>query len=73
MRKRQHNYRIVDKLPATAMTVQEFADSQGYSNMYVYNQWRDHVGDKKKVIPFEIIVFRNMNFVIPQKAKICTK
>ena len=51
-------YRVVDQLPANAMTVRAYADSIGQT---VTNIYQKHARGK-----LEIISFSGVNFVIPK-------
>jgi len=68
MKKRTNTYRIVDKLPAKAVLVAEYADSKRIGEPAIYGQWRRHINNQSP-IDFEIVIFKNMNFVIPKKQK----
>lgn len=63
--RRLHSYRELNKLPASALTVDEYADTVNISPQYVYKLWRGWV-DKKRPVSFEIVVFKKHNFVIPK-------
>ena len=64
MGKRVNKYREVKKLPARAMSVDAYADSQRVSYQAIYNRWRRF----KKLgyeITFEIVMFNGYPHVIP--------
>ena len=61
MKKNVSKYRIVEKLPANAKTVKQYADSKEVSTSYIYKLWAEKKAD------FEIIVFQTINFIIPKK------
>lgn len=63
--RRLHHYKEIKTLPRSALTVEEYADTVNISPQHVYKLWRGHV-DKKRVILFEIVVFKKHNFVIPK-------
>lgn len=67
MKYRNNSYREVDRLPMIAMTVGEYADLMGFNHTQVYKKWRGHIGKKKKAIAFEIVLFKDRNFIIPKK------
>jgi hypothetical protein len=72
---RINTYREVDKLPANAVVVADFAESRDCLASNIYKLWRNRaspnktVGRKKKPIDFEIVIFKGINFVIPNKLK----
>jgi hypothetical protein len=61
MKKNANKYQTVDKLPANAVTVKEYADSKEISTSYIYKQIRENKA------AFKIVVFQTINFVIPTK------
>lgn len=65
---RKNIYREVKNLPVRALTVADYAKENKWDTAYVYKQWRHHV-QKEKKIPFEIVVFRGINFVLPKAIK----
>lgn len=69
MKKRTNTYRVVNKLPDNAVPVTEYADSKGCTDNNIYNIWRRHIGPNKQEVDFEIVVFKNINFIIPAKKK----
>lgn len=56
-----NKYPSVDKLPAKAITVKEYADQNKISTSYIYKQIKE--GKAK----FKIVVFKTINFIIPLK------
>lgn len=60
MAKNEGKYRVVDTLPANAMTVHNYAASHGWKAHNVYMRL-----NRMKVVDFEIILFQGINFVIP--------
>ena len=55
-------YRPVNELPVNSMRVSDYADYKGYnSTPYIYELWRKK---DKKNIPFEIVDFKGVNFII---------
>ena len=52
-------YKEVDKLPSGAMTVSEYCKQRGCTNPYIYALY------KKNKANFKIVVFKGINFVIP--------
>jgi hypothetical protein len=59
MKRNSGKYKVVDKLPLGAMTVSEFAASEGISQSYVYKKIQRNTAD------YKIVVFKTMNFVVP--------
>lgn len=60
---RQNKYPEVKQLPASAMTIPEFADKENVGTPYIYNLHKQgKLADVKKV---KIVVFKGYNFVIP--------
>ena len=53
-------YRIVDKLPVKAMTVADYCTHRGCTNPYIYHLWKAGKAN------FEIVIFKGINFVIPE-------
>lgn len=66
MNKRNNVYREVSKLPEKARSVAEFAGAEKITVAQVYKRWKRHVQDGID-IPFEIVVCKNFNFIIPKK------
>lgn len=62
---RIHSYREIVVLPKSALTVEEYADTVNISPQHVYKLWRGHK-DKKRIISFEIVVFKNKNYILPK-------
>ena len=62
---RVNKYRELDTMPAEAITVDEYAKQCDCNTSYLYKLWREHT-TKGKVIPFEIVIIRNINFVLPR-------
>mgnify|MGYP006268400997 CR=1 FL=1 len=52
-------YQNVKILPKNAMTVREYAESQGYTTSYVYKLLREGKAQ------FKIVTFQTINFIIP--------
>lgn len=61
---RTNEYRELDVLPVNAITVHEYASQRNCNTSYIYKLWREHT-TKGKAINFEIVLIRNINFVIP--------
>ena len=61
---RLNTYRELDTLPNEAMTVNEYAIQCNCNTSYIYKLWKEHK-QKAKAIHFEIVIIRNINFVIP--------
>jgi hypothetical protein len=61
---RINKYRELDKLPAEAITVNQYAKQRNCNTSYIYKLWAEH-RDKGKTIPFEIVKIRDINFVLP--------
>jgi hypothetical protein len=56
-------YREVNDLPSEAIRVSDYAKMKDYSSTpYIYELWRNR---DKKNIPFEIVDFKGVNFIIP--------
>jgi hypothetical protein len=67
MRRYNYNYTVLDTLPPNALTVKAYADARGCNTAYIYKLWREHNDPKKrKPIDFKIILFHDINFVIPE-------
>lgn len=56
-KKNENNYREVDNLPDSALSVAEYAQKMGITTASVYM--------RKKVMTYEIVKFKTYNFVIP--------
>ena len=65
MNKRQDKYEVVNKLPANAFTVSQYAKECGFSTNYIYNLIRAN-RDNGKEIDFNIVTFHSINFIIPK-------
>lgn len=60
MKQRKHSYRIVEELPANALSVAQYAANiKDCTTPYIYELWRNNKAD------FEIVVFKDFNFIIP--------
>lgn len=63
MKKTRHNnYRVLDKLPAAAMRVSEYAAQRECNTSYIYELIK-----KGKNTDFEIVIYKGINFVIVNK------
>ena len=62
MKKNTGKYKEVSKLPASALTVAQYAKNKGFTTNYVYNMVRLN----KYVDKFDIVVFQSFNFIIPK-------
>lgn len=61
MRKNKRNtYRKVTELPVNAMRVADYAAQYPCNTSYLYKLVREN----KKVLPFEIVDFHGINFVL---------
>lgn len=61
---RKYQYREMNKLPSTAMTVSQYANSiMNCNTSYIYELVRK--SKEGKIIDFEIVTFKGINFVIP--------
>jgi hypothetical protein len=69
MKTRNNTYRVVQKLPANAVTVSEYATAKECGTNYLYKLWRQHATQDKE-IEFEIVIFKGFNFVIPKSKTI---
>jgi hypothetical protein len=59
---KKNTYRIVNELPPDATRVSDYARIKGYSSTpYIYELWRNR---DKKYIPFEIVDFHGINFIL---------
>ena len=67
MKSNVNKYDEVTVLPASAITVKEYADSQNISTAYVYKQ----IKEKKNT--FQIVKFQTINFIIPEKCNMLQK
>lgn len=56
-----NNYRVIDELPADAMTIREYCEKRECTNPYIYQLARDGKAN------FEIVIFKGINFVINVK------
>lgn len=52
-------YKNVDTLPDTAMTVSDYCKQRGCTNPYIYQLYKTHKAD------FDIVIFKGINFIIP--------
>ena len=59
MKSNVNKYQNVEKLPSSAITVKEYADSTNQSVANVYKQLRTGK------LPGKIVVFKTLNFIIP--------
>jgi hypothetical protein len=65
MKNRVNKYRELDSLPNGAKTVQQYASERGCNTAYIYKLWKQaNDPDVLKDIPFEIVLFKDINFVI---------
>lgn len=60
MKRNTNKYPVVTKLPASAVTVAQYAKTQDYTTNYIYNQVR-----QGKNTDFKIVIFQSFNFIIP--------
>lgn len=59
--KKNRKHKTVDNLPNDAMLVSEFCKIKGYTTSYLYKLVR--LG---KNFDFDIVIFKDINFVIPK-------
>lgn len=59
---RRNNYRTVERLPATALRVSEYAAQRECNTSYIYELIR-----KGKNVDFEIVIYKGINFVLVNK------
>ncbi len=61
---KKNQYREVNDLPDNAVRVSDYAKMKDYnSTPYIYELWRKRF---EKNIPFEIVDFKGVNFIIPE-------
>jgi len=67
MKKRVNEYRTVTKLPNNAILVSEYALEGDCNTSNIYKHWRKISKGTATTIDlgFEIVLFQNINFVIP--------
>jgi hypothetical protein len=53
---------VVDKLPAAALRVSEYAEARSCNTSYIYELIR-----KGKNVDFEIVIYKGINFVLINK------
>jgi len=58
---KKNNYRIVTKLPQSAVKVADYAANWPCNTSYLYKLVRE----KKNILKFEIVDFHGINFIIP--------
>ena len=63
-RNKRNTYRKVNKLPANAMTVKDYADKWPCNTSYLYKLVKLSI-ENKKTLPFEVVDFHGINFVLP--------
>ena len=63
--RRKHNYRSVSELPGTALSVANYAKQRECNTSNIYKEYRT-AKEKEKVLPYEIVVFNDINFIIPK-------
>ena len=56
---RKNNYRVVERLPAHALRVSEYAAQRECNTSYIYELIR-----KGKNVDFEIVIYKGINFVL---------
>lgn len=59
---RRNTYEVVDKLPARAMRVSEYAAQRNCNTSYIYELIK-----KGKNADFEIVIYKGINFVLVNK------
>jgi hypothetical protein len=59
-------HRVINELPSEAVTVKEFATSYPCDTSYIYKLSKLS-RDNGKILPFEIVSFKGVNFVIGSK------
>lgn len=62
MKKNTGKYKEVNRLPANALTVADYAKDKGFTTNYIYNLIRLN----KHLDRFDIVVFQSFNFIIPK-------
>jgi len=61
---KRNSYRKVEALPSNAIKVSEYAAKWPCNTSYIYKLVSLSIKEKK-VLPFEIVDFHGINFVIP--------
>jgi hypothetical protein len=59
MKRNEGKYKVVDKLPKTALLVKDYAKSQNVGESAIYNQLA------RGKAQFEIVIYFERNFVVP--------
>lgn len=65
MKKNTGKYTEVTKLPASALTVAEYAKQSGFTTNYIYNLLKKGKNKGR----FNVVIFQSFNFIVPIKAK----
>lgn len=67
MKNRYNEYRTVSRLPNNAIPVSQYAGIKQCNTSNIYKHWRKvKAGKSINDIGFEIVLFQNINFVIPK-------
>jgi hypothetical protein len=59
MKRNEGKYPIVDKLPAKAQLVKNYAKAKGIGEPAIYNQY------SRKTADFTIVIYFERNFIVP--------
>lgn len=62
MKKNIGKYPTVETLPINAVTVKQYAENNNFTTANVYKLYKER---NKKSISFSIVLFNEINFVIP--------
>lgn len=63
MKKNTAKYESVKRLPAGAVSVSTHCSDHNYTHAYLYKLIKEEK-EGKKILPFKIVVFQGINFVV---------
>lgn len=67
--KRTNKYEEVNRLPPSALSIENFAQENGFSASYVYKMVERNQGSALKDMGKRIVVFQGYNFIVPLNGK----
>lgn len=63
---KRKDYPVIDKLPGNAKSIALYAQERGCTIPYIYElYWGNERKNKPAKADFKIVMFQNLNFVIP--------
>ena len=63
-KRNEGKYEVVDKLPANAVLVKEYAEKENVKEPAIYNRYARALNEGKQ-LPFTIVIYFERNFIIP--------